>query len=323
MRIYLQLAQSLYEPRDRLVDLPAAVFKEVLVCSSIDPNRRDRPASGRGELFSHPKWDDVVTPAMTDQNRAADLRDLSQTLEPGLHQQRDRNERQLSPCHFDGTGEGRERNQSADLPAHGQIDRDRATQRPAGGDNALGIDLSRDDQVIVSRIGRGLASLFRSDPATHAIANIIGNEHIDTQVTETIELGQRLIQAVPVAIEVDHRRAIHGVAIGRPLAVRAGPNKATTRSPAVVWSSTNSASANARLRRVALRTCSGEDKAGLNLVENNEESEVDEDDEANDSHSLLLKPDLGECERLAAFGTEPPADNLSEDVDGITDMASF
>jgi hypothetical protein len=66
--------EFLYKPRNRLINLRATVLEEVLVRSLIDPNRRDRPAGGCGELFSHLERCDGVTSAMTDQDRTANVR---------------------------------------------------------------------------------------------------------------------------------------------------------------------------------------------------------------------------------------------------------
>ena len=101
------------------------------------------PWRRRGQSFAHREGNDRIEAAVADQDRAGDPGDLVDAVEPVPEQERDRGEREHAPAHVDHAGECGEGDQPADLAARRQVDGDRPAQRPAGGDDLLGVDVAR------------------------------------------------------------------------------------------------------------------------------------------------------------------------------------
>ena len=64
----------------------------------------------------------------------------------------------------------------------------------------------RENKRLVCRLGRLAATNLRSLAAAQAIAQIIGNQHVQAQSAEAIELELGVGQAHRVAVEVDQGR---------------------------------------------------------------------------------------------------------------------
>ena len=71
----------------------------------------------------------------------------------------------------------------------------------------LGSTLHVETKIVVSSLGGGLTALFGRAAAAHAIANVFGNQHVQAQPAELVEVVLGIAQTHRVAVEEDHGRA--------------------------------------------------------------------------------------------------------------------